>query len=50
VRIDGQRTTTLRLNAPTLSGVSYLHLRSCASSLDPAGFLIESVNVEIHDE
>jgi len=45
VRIDGKPATTLQLNETTRNGVSYLHLRSRASSLDPAGFLVESVSV-----
>lgn len=50
VRIDDELDTTLALTQPTLNGVSYLHLRSSASSVDPAGFQVESVSVVIGKE
>lgn len=50
VRIDGEPAATLRLDAATQSGVSYLHLRSRASRLDPAGFFVESVYVKLAKE
>jgi hypothetical protein len=50
VRIDGEPAATLRLNAAKLGGVSYLHLRSQATEIDTAGFLVESVRVMIGEE
>jgi len=47
VRMDGQAAKSLPLNQSSPNGVSYLHLRSSASSIDPAGFLVESVSVVI---
>ena len=50
LRIDGQAVVSSPLNQTTPNGVSYLHLRSNASRIDPAGFLIESVEVTIADK
>ncbi len=49
VSIDGRSVVQLKLNFETPNGVSYLRLRSMAASPDPAGFLIESVNVIVDD-
>lgn len=50
VRIDGRPATTLRLNATKLDGVSYLHLRSHATEVETAGFLVESVRAMVGKE
>ena len=50
VQIDGKRATSLRFMAAPLNGLSYLHLRSQATEIDPAGFLIESVQIVIGGE
>ena len=50
VGVDGRPDGSLPLNAPTLNGISYLHLRSLASDVDRAGFLVESVRVVIEND
>jgi hypothetical protein len=45
--LDGKPSTTLASRAPAPNGLSYLRLRSTAPAKDPAGFLIESVTVEV---
>ncbi len=47
VMIDGEAVQTLTARGSILNGLSYLRLRSTAEDVDPAGFLIESVSVEI---
>jgi hypothetical protein len=47
VRVDGHPALMLKQRNVTGNGVSYLHLRSRAQAIDPAGFLIESVSVDI---
>ena len=47
VRVDGQAAQTLPAEYPAPDGVSYLRLRSTADAVDTAGFLVESVSVEI---
>jgi len=47
--IDGRNAGTLDLGQQTLNGVSYVRFRSAAETLDPAGFLVDSVNVSIDD-
>jgi len=47
--VDGKPAGTLSQHGRTLNGVCYLRLRSTAESLDPAGFLVDSVSVEIDD-
>lgn len=46
---DGLPAVTLSLRHGTLDGVSYLRLRSMASSVDQAGYYVESVKVDISD-
>lgn len=48
VRVKGHPAVTLKQLNPTGNGISYLHLSSKAQALDPAGFLVESVSVDIH--
>jgi hypothetical protein len=47
VKVDGQPALTLKQLNVTGNGISYLHLRSKAEAIDPAGFLVESVSVDI---
>jgi hypothetical protein len=47
VTLDGQPAGTLASRAPAPDGLSYLRLRSTATAVDNAGFLVESVKVEI---
>jgi sialidase-1 len=49
LRVNGQPAGSLALAHPTLNGVSYVRFVSTATALDPAGFLVESVRVEIAD-
>ena len=50
VLVDGRRTAVLPLLDEHTTGVSYLRLRSTAETTDPAGFLVESVEVDIADD
>lgn len=47
VSVDGQEKTTLALRHGTETGLSYLRLRSRATTADAAGFLVDSVSVRI---
>jgi hypothetical protein len=47
VRVDGKQSQTLPAAHPAPDGVSYLRLRSTAPSVNLAGFLVESVKVEV---
>lgn len=47
VSVDGQTVATIQQKHPTIHGVSYLHLRSTADQIDPAGFLIGSVHARV---
>ncbi len=49
VTLDGKAALVLKQQNPTGNGLSYLHLRSRAKAIDEAGFLIESVKVDIDD-
>jgi len=49
VEVDGTHALTLPLRHGTLNGLSYLRLRSMATSMDAAGYFIESVEVDIDD-
>ena len=46
---DGKEALTITQENETLNGLSYLRLRSTASSVDNAGYFIESVVVDIDD-
>ncbi|MBI5395227.1 MAG: exo-alpha-sialidase [Verrucomicrobia bacterium] len=47
VTVDGNPAGDLAARAPADDGLSYLRLRSTAPAVDAAGFLVESVNVEL---
>lgn len=47
VTVDGQRELTIEQNNADSDDVSYLRLKSTAEQIDPAGFLIEHVEVEV---
>ncbi len=47
VRVDGMQVQTLKAARSAQDGVSYLRLRSTASAVDKAGFLVESVSVVV---
>ncbi len=47
--IDGKNAGVLDVRHETLNGVSYVRFRSAASTLDTAGFLVDSVKVSIDD-
>jgi hypothetical protein len=47
VLIEGHEAAALAQSNAHSAGVSYLRLRSTADSVDPAGFLIERVHVEV---
>jgi len=47
VAIDGKESTSLTMAHDTPTGVAYVRFRSTASEVDPAGFLIESVRVDV---
>jgi sialidase-1 len=49
VSSDGKAALTLKQNNETLNGLSYLRLRSKPPTVDPAGFFVESVVVDIDD-
>ena len=49
VSVDGKLAATLKQQAETANGVSYLRLRSAARDIDPNGFLVESVAAEVND-
>ena len=49
VFLNGSAALQLKLNNETLNGISYLRLRSLAPQPDPAGFLVESVVVNIEE-
>src|SRR5690606_7128002 len=49
LHVDGQPAGRLPLRHPTLNGLSYVRFRSAASEVDPAGLLIDSVEVTIDD-
>jgi hypothetical protein len=49
VSVDGAKALTLDQPGATGNGISYLHLRSNADKLDPAGFYVESVSVDVDD-
>ncbi len=45
LHLNGTGTRTLPLRHPTLNGLSYLRLRSLATGLDRAGFLVSSITM-----
>jgi len=45
--IDGGKATALPFAHETQNGLSYLRLRSSAGAIDPAGVLVERVNVSV---
>ncbi|MBI5775600.1 MAG: exo-alpha-sialidase [Verrucomicrobia bacterium] len=47
VRVNGKLAQTIKAAHPAPDGLSYLRLRSTASAVDTAGFLVESVKVEV---
>ena len=47
VLVDGREATVLAASGDHDAGVSYLRLRSTAESVDPAGFLVQRVQVEV---
>lgn len=49
VRNNGAHILTLPLRHQTLNGLSYLRLRSMATTTDAAGYYVESVDVDIDD-
>ena len=49
VILNGKHIYTIPLKNETLNGISYLRLRSTSPTIDIAGYLIESVNVDIDD-
>ena len=49
VSIDGKQALALRQRNATGNGLCYLHLRSKATDVDTAGFLVDSVAVDIAD-
>jgi hypothetical protein len=49
VSADGHAIATLSPAHPTANGLSYLRLRSAADAVDAAGFLVDSVRVDIDD-
>ena len=49
ISIDGEPATTLSLLNPTLNGISYVRFRGALQQLDPAGFLVDHVDVTVHD-
>lgn len=49
LQVDGQPAGMLPLRHSTLNGLSYIRFRSAASEVDPAGLLIDSVEVDIAD-
>lgn len=49
VTVDGKKAGTLRQRNPTGNGICYLRLRSTAEQVDLAGYLVDSVAVDIAD-
>jgi hypothetical protein len=49
LRVDGRDAGRLPLAHETLNGVSYVRFVSLATELDPAGFLVGSVSVDLTD-
>ena len=49
IALDGKRALALEQLNLTGNGISYLHVRSKAEAIDRAGFLVESVSVDIDD-
>ncbi len=49
VTVDGAKTLVLKQMNTTGNGISYLHLRSKATSVDNVGFYVESVSADIQD-
>ena len=47
VSVDGKPAAKFSPQNDSNNGVCYLRLRSAAKSVDPAGLLVESVNVEV---
>ncbi|MDQ3624638.1 MAG: glycoside hydrolase [Verrucomicrobiota bacterium] len=47
VSVDGEPVAVLEQQQPSTNGLSYLRLRSTAPGVDTAGFLVESVKVEV---
>ena len=47
VTIDGKARRTLRRRYDAPNGLSYLRLRSTATDIDTAGFLVDSVAVDV---
>ena len=45
--MNGKPVFTLGIQNFTGNGINYLHLRSKATAIDTAGFLVESVSVDI---
>ena len=48
-RLDDKLITTLPLSSRTLNGVSYVRIRSAASTPDPHGIIIRHVKAQITD-
>lgn len=46
--LNGQDASRLTIRSNPSNGVSYLRLRSSATSVDKSGFYVESVHVQIH--
>jgi hypothetical protein len=49
VSVDGAKRLVLKQLNATGNGISYLHLRSKATTVDKAGFYVESVSADIDD-
>jgi len=49
VSVNGKYFLTLDQCNETLNGINYLRLRSLAPEVDPAGFYVESVSVDVED-
>jgi len=47
--VDGANRGVLPVKNETLNGISYVRFRSSATQLDTAGFLLDRVEVSIHD-
>ena len=47
VTLNGKVASTVAMHSPTHLGISYLLLRSTAQKIDPAGFLVESVQAQV---
>ena len=47
VLLEGRQTAKLVQSSEECAGVSYLRLRSTAETVDPAGFLVEHIHVQV---